>query len=147
MQKTRVALCAGIAIAAVLLVSACSTSVVHSASSPSPRPTPVDKSAYLGHELNPVDTTWAGTDSGGDLTSFTLHDDHTLAVSYATHVFDYPGDTWAVNDGVLTLHVFINHSDGTLDYTGQYDPATKTIAATATTSLTAKAITVTLSEK
>lgn len=145
MRKPRHAFLAGIVLAAVLLLSACSGGSAKPASSSSP--TPIDKGGYIGQEIDPVGTSWSGTDSGGDLTSFTLHEDHTVAVGYGTEAFDEPGDTWTVVNGTLELHVFIDPANGMLDYTGRYDPAAEVIAATATTSLTAKTLTVTLARK
>lgn len=149
MQNSRVALIAGVTLVVILGVSGCSsaTKTTSTPVSASPSSTPQDTSSYIGHEIDPVGTTWAGTDSGGDASSFTLQDDHTVAVTYTGHSFDDPADTWAVVDGTLQLHVFINHTDGTLDYTGQYDVASRTVVASATTSLTGKKITVSLAEK
>ncbi|MHB1173280.1 MAG: hypothetical protein ACYCZY_12490 [Lacisediminihabitans sp.] len=134
-----------VAIAALLGLAACAGS--SGTPTPSPTPEPVDTTTYIGQAINPVDTTWTGTDSAGDFSSFTLHKDHTVAVAYAKNSFDAPGDSWSVQGGVLELHIFINQSDGTLNYRGQYDPATKTIAATATATISAKKLTVTLTDK
>jgi hypothetical protein len=134
-----------LAAATVLVLSACSTEKA----APTPKVTTAsaDTTKYIGQLVDPVGTTWTGTDSGGDLSTFVLHKDHTLAVGYGTASFDERADTWSVDAGVLSLHVFINKTDGELDYRGEYDPATKSIAAVGATSLTAKKITVTLTQK
>ena len=97
--------------------------------------------------VDPVGTTWTGTDSAGDLSIFTLKPDHTLTVTYGMNTFNEAGDTWIVKSGVLDLHVFIDKVNGDLDYTGRYDPATKIIAATGTTTVSSKTVSVSLTEK
>ncbi len=101
----------------------------------------------IGEVISPVGTTWSGTDSAGDLSVFTLQADHTVKVTYGSNTFDEPGDGWAVNAGVLTMHIYIDATNGDLDYTGRYDPTSKTITATGVTTLTSKTVTVTLTEK
>lgn len=114
---------------------------------PSPTVTSVDPGSLIGQLINPVGTTWTGTDSAGDLSSFVLRADHTVAVTYGTNSFAEPSDTWAVVAGVLDLHVFISPGNGELDYTGTYNPGTKTLAATAVTSRSAKTVIVDLTQK
>jgi hypothetical protein len=133
-----------VALGAVLMFSGC-------AASPTPTPTPtqtrLDPSNMIGQLIDPSGTTWSGTDSAGDLSVFLLQPDHTVKVTYGTNTFDQPGDTWSVKAGVLSLAIYIDTTNGVLDYTGQYDATAKTIAATGTTSITSKTVTVTLAQK
>jgi hypothetical protein len=117
------------------------------AASPTPTVTKLDPSNEIGQVIDPANTTWSGTDSAGDLSVFTLQPDHTVKVTYGTNTFDEPGDTWAVKAGVLSMEIYIDATNGELDYTGTYDPTAKTIAATGTTSITSKTVTVTLTQK
>ncbi len=142
-MKTRVRIGAmTIIVAAVLALTGCSTTTA--IPTPTPTATRIDPASLIGQVIDPVGTTWSGTDSAGDLSVFVLQPDHTVKVTYGANTFDEPGDTWAVSAGVLSLHIYIDAANGYLDYTGQYDPATKTIAATGTTSVTSKTVTVTL---
>lgn len=124
------------------MLAACTSGIT----APTPTPTVVDKTTWIGEVIDPVGTTWTGTDSAGDLTRFVLQKDSGVAVTYGTNSFDEAGDTWKVTGGVLSLDIHINATDGSLDYTGQYDPAAKTIAATGTTTLSKKTVTVTLTQ-
>jgi hypothetical protein len=116
-------------------------------SSPTPTATKLDPSNEIGQVIDPSNTTWSGTDSAGDLSVFVLQPDHTVKVTYGSNTFDEPGDTWAVKAGVLSMDIYIDATNGVLEYTGTYDPTAKTIAATGTTSITSKTVTVILTEK
>jgi hypothetical protein len=118
------------------------------ASTPTPTATAsVEPAQQIGRTIDPVGTTWSGTDSAGDPSVFGLRADHRLEVTYGAHTFDQQGDTWAVTDGTLALHVYIDAKNGYLDYTSTWDAATGTLAATGTTTLTSRTVTVTLARK
>ena len=118
------------------------------ASTPSPTATATtDPSRLIGRTVDPVGTTWSGTDSAGDLTVFTLQAGHRLKVTYGKNTFDQQGDTWTVADGALDLHVYIDAKNGYLDYTSTWDAAAGSLAATGTTTLTSRTVTVTLARK
>jgi hypothetical protein len=117
------------------------------AATPRPSVTPVDPGTLIGKVIAPAGTTWSGTDSAGDSSTFTLKKDHSTTVKYNANTFNYSGDTWAVSAGVLRFHVYIDGTNGQLDYTGTFDPATKTIAATGTASASGKIVTVALTQK
>ena len=114
---------------------------------PSPAPTAVDTSRFIGGEVDPVATTWSGTDSGGDLTTITLHPDSTLAVSYGANSYDYPGDTWEVIAGVLHLEVYLDEANGLAEYVGTWDPVSRTITTAIRTTKSAKELTVVLRQQ
>ena len=99
--------------ASVVLIVAATALAGCSAAVQTPTPTPpptvvVDTSKYIGGLIEPAGTVWTGTDSGGDSTTFTLHSNGTVAVSYGTNNYDYPGDTWRVDSGVLKIEVFLD---------------------------------------
>jgi hypothetical protein len=120
---------------------------------PAPTPTPtvtspvVDTTRYIGGEIDPADTTWTGTDSGGDLTTITLHADGTLGIGYGEKSYDYPGDTWRVRDGILRMEVYLDETHGLAQYVGTWHPETRTIDAVLRTTKTAKQLTVTLTQQ
>lgn len=132
--------------ALVVGLTACSTPVAAPASTPK-QTTTHDPAQSIGRTIDPVGTTWSGTDSAGDLSTFTLKSDHGLKVGYGSHVFDQQGDTWSVTDGALALHVYIDAANGYLDYTSVWDAANKTLSATGTTTLSKRTVTVTLAQK
>jgi hypothetical protein len=133
-----------LALAGVLALAGCTAAP---GTSPTPTQTAVDPQSLIGQTIAPSGTTWSGTDSAGDLSVFTLQADHTVKVTYGTNTFDEPGDTWAVKAGVLDMGIYIDAANGILNYSGTYDPASKTIAATGTASISSKTVTVTLTEK
>ena len=106
----------------------------------------IDTSKYIGEQIDPANTVWTGTDSGGDLTTFTLHDDGTVAVSYSGTSYDYPGDTWRVEGGVLKVEVYLDDTNGLAEYVATYNPDTKALDTTMRTTKTAKELTVTLAQ-
>lgn len=120
---------------------------------PTPTPTPsetqpvVDTSKYIGGEIDPVDTTWSGTDSGGDLTSITLKADGTVAIGYGDNSYEYPGDTWRVRDGILRMEVYLDETHGLAQYVGTWDSETQTLDTVMRTTKTAKQLTVTLTQQ
>lgn len=120
---------------------------------PTPTPTPtetqlvIDTTKYIGGEIDPADTTWSGTDSGGDLTTITLHADGTVAIGYGENTYDYAGDTWRVRDGILHLEVYLDDTNGLAQYVGTWNPATSTIDTVLRTTRTAKELTVTLTQQ
>ncbi len=132
------------AVGVVLALAACASARVPA---PTPTATKLDPAEEIGQVIDPVGTTWSGTDSAGDLTVFTLKADHGVKVTFGANSFDAPTDTWSVKAGVLSLDIYINATDGDLDYTGTYDPTAKTIAATATTTKSSKTVMVTLTQK
>lgn len=117
---------------------------------PAPVPTPsatqptVDTTRYIGGEIDPADTTWSGTDSGGDLTTITLHADGTLAIAYGANRYDHPGDTWRVRDGILRMEVYLDETNGLAQYVGTWNPQTQALDTVLRTTKTAKELTVTL---
>ncbi len=136
---------ASVAALAILLLAGCAT-----VKAPPPTPSATasaDPTQLIGGTIDPVGTTWSGTDSAGDLSSFTLRPDHGVRVTYGTVSFDQQGDTWSVHDGVLQLHVYIDATNGYLDYTAAWSAASKTLAATATSTVSRRSVTVTLTEK
>jgi len=140
--KRTVPLVIAAALFAGLALSACA--------SPSPTPNPtqtvVDTTKWIGGVVDPAGTTWSGMDSAGDATTFVLDDDGSVDVTYGSNSFDEPTDTWSVIDGVLALDIHIDAVAGRLEYSGTFDPATSTIAATGTSTISAKTVTVTLSQ-
>lgn len=120
---------------------------------PTPAPTPsetlpvIDTTKYIGGEIDPIDTTWSGTDSGGDLTTITLHADGTLGIRFGENSYDYPGDTWRVRDGILRMEVYLDETHGLAQYVGTWDPATQAIDTVMRTTKTAKQLTVTLTQQ
>jgi hypothetical protein len=114
---------------------------------PSPTPTSVDTSRLIGGEVDPAATTWTGTDTGGDLTTITLHPDSTVAVSYGANGYDYPGDTWEVRAGVLHLEIYLDETNGLAEYLGTWDPTSRTISAVMRTTKSARELTVALRQQ
>lgn len=120
---------------------------------PTPTPTPtetqpvIDTTTYIGGEIDPADTTWSGTDSGGDVTTVTLTSDGTVAVSYGDNSYDYPGDTWWVRDGVLRMQVYLDETNGVAQYVGTWNPENRAIDTVLRTTKTAKELTVTLTQQ
>jgi hypothetical protein len=113
---------------------------------PSPTPTPVDTTTWIGGVIDPEGTTWTGIDSAGDATTFVLGDDGTVDVTFGANSFDEPGDRWSVTDGVLTMDIHLDATHGRILYSGSYDPAATTLTATGTTTVSAKSVTVTLTQ-
>ncbi len=120
---------------------------------PGPAPTPsatqpaIDTTTYIGGEIDPAGTTWSGTDSGGDLTTVTLHADGTLAISYGQNSYDYPGDTWRVRDGILRMAVYLDEANGLAQYVATWNPQTQALDTVLRTTRTAKELTVTLTQQ
>ena len=144
------AIAAAIALSAASL-SGCSFLEPMPASSPltslSPTPPSVDTSKYIGGVINPDGTVWTGRDSGGDLTTLTLHADGTVAVSYGDNAYDDPNDVWRVTDGILYLTVHIDEDNGDAHYVATWDPAKSVLNAVLRTTRTALELTVTLTQK
>lgn len=113
---------------------------------PSPSPTPVDTSKWIGGVVDPAGTTWTGTDSAGDATTFLLDEDGSVDVTYGAGSFDEPTDSWSVTDGVLALDIHIDAANGRIEYSCSYDPAAQSIAATGTTTVSKKTVTVALTQ-
>ncbi|MBX3194984.1 MAG: hypothetical protein R2717_09265 [Schumannella sp.] len=64
------------------------------------------------------DTSWAGTDSEGTETTFTLHSGGSTAVSFSGNAYDDPGDTWALSGTTLTITIYNVEGVGDAVYTG-----------------------------
>lgn len=111
---------------------------------PSPTPTIVDTTTYIGEVIDPAETVWAGRDSGGDGTRFRLHNDGTVAVHYSANSYDDPNDTWQVTDGVLHIEVYLDDTNGEAQYVGTWNPETSSIDAVMTTTVSERSLTVTL---
>ncbi|MEO6942895.1 MAG: hypothetical protein ABI238_03575, partial [Terrimesophilobacter sp.] len=88
-----------------------------------------------------------GKDSGGDPTTLALHSDGTVAVSYGDKAYDDPNDTWRVSGEILYVNVYLDESDGNAEYVGTWNPSNTAIDAVMRTSLTARELTVTLTQK
>lgn len=137
-----------VAVSAILTLVGCSFLEPVPTETPTPSPTVViDTTRYIGTIIEPAGTVWSGTDTGGDLTTFTLHDDGTVAVGYGDQNYDYPGDTWRVEQGVLKVEVYLNETEGLAEYVGTYDPETQTIDTVMRTTRTAKELTLTLTQQ
>lgn len=136
-----------VAVVAGLGLAGCGILELTPTRTPSPARTAVDTTRFIGGEIDPVATTWSGTDSGGDLTTITLHPDSTVAVSYGANSYDYPGDTWSVRAGVLHIEVYLDETNGLAEYVGAWDPASKTISAVLRTTKTAKELNVALTQQ
>lgn len=147
MKSLRQAVLPIVAIVAGLGLSGCGILEPTPTTTPSPTQTAADTTRFIGGAIDPAGTTWSGTDSGGDLTTITLHPDSTVAVSYGTNGYDYPGDTWSVRAGVLRIEVYLDETNGLAEYVGTWDPASKTIATVMRTTKTAKELTVTLTQQ
>lgn len=111
---------------------------------PTPTPTIIDTTTYIGEIIDPVSTVWKGRDSGGDDTTFTLEDDGTVVVRYGHNRYDDPNDTWRVVDGVLHVEIFLDDVNGQAEYLGTWNPETSSIDAVMTTTLSARTLTVVL---
>ena len=144
MKPLRLAVVLALVLGMSFAVAGCSFLTPGPTQTPSPSPTAVDTTKYIGGEIDPVDTVWSGKDSGGDLTTLTLHGDGTLAVSYGTNSYDYPGDTWYVADGVLHAEVFLDETNGLAEYVATWNPVTSALDAVMRTTRTAKQLTVNL---
>ncbi|CAN5153241.1 hypothetical protein BH09ACT3_BH09ACT3_16700 [soil metagenome] len=125
-----------------LALSACASA----APDPTPTPTAIDTTKWIGGVVDPIGTRWTGTDSAGDATTFVLAGDGSVDVTYGENSFDEPTDSWSVTDGVLALDIHIDAVAGRLHYSGRYDPTAKTIAATGTSTISKRTITVTLTQ-
>lgn len=136
-----------VAVVSALALGGCG--ILEPTATPSPTPTQatVDTTRYIGGEIDPADTIWSGTDSGGDPTTITLHADGTVAIRYGENAYDYPGDTWRVRDGVLRMEVYLDETNGLAEYVGTWNPATSAIDAVMRTTRTAKELTVTLTQQ
>ncbi len=69
-------------------------------------------------DVNLVDTSWSGTDSDGDATTFVFQSDGTVAVTYNDSSYDDPSDTWSVDGTAVTVTVFLDADRGNALYTG-----------------------------
>ena len=105
---------------AVVILSGCSL-LPSTPTTPDAPETPAAP-AVTAADLN--DTSWAGTDSQGTETTFTLHDGGATAVSFSGNAYDDPGDTWALDGSTLTITIYNVESVGDATYTGEVtDPA------------------------
>lgn len=129
--------------AAAIALSACAPEPIPVVT-PTPTQTAIDMSTYIGKVIDPAGTQWRGHDSGGDDTTFTLHEDGTLAVKYGAKAYDDPNDTWKVIDGVLHLHVFLDEANGEAEYVGTWNAETSSIDAVMTTTVSVRSLTITL---
>jgi len=93
-----------------------------SPNTPPPTTEPTTEPTVTVEDLN--DTSWAGTDSEGTVTTFTLHTGGTTAVSFSGNEYDDPGDTWALDGSTLTITIYNVESVGDATYVGEVtDPA------------------------
>jgi hypothetical protein len=93
-----------------------------SPSTPAPTTEPTKEPTVTVEDLN--DTSWAGTDSEGTVTTFTLHEGGSTAVSFSGNEYDDPGDTWALDGTTLTITIYNVESVGDATYVGEVtDPA------------------------
>lgn len=147
MTSSRLAVVPVLLLVAALTLTGCGILEPTPTSTPTATQPIVDTTRYIGGQIDPADTTWTGTDSGGDLTTITLHADGTVAISYGENSYDYPGDTWRVRDGILRMEVYLDETNGLAEYVGTWDPDTSTIDAVMRTTKTAKQLTVTLTQQ
>lgn len=147
MKSLRQAVLPIVAIVVGLGLSGCGVLEPTPTTTPSPARTAVEMTGFIGGTIDPVGTTWSGTDSGGDLTTITLHPDATVAISYGANGYDYPGDTWSVRAGVLHIEVYLDETNGLAEYVGTWDPASGTIDTVMRTTKTAKELTVALTQQ
>lgn len=142
---------ASVIAASVIALSGCSflqpTPTVTAVTSSSPSPSVIDTTKYIGGQIVPAGTTWTGKDSGGDVTTVTLHADGTVAISYGESSYDNPHDTWRVADGVLHIEVYLDETNGNAEYVGTWNQKTSAIDAVMRTTRTARELTVTLTQK
>lgn len=116
----------------------------HPAEPITPSPTVIDTTAYIGEVVDPADTVWEGRDSGGDDTTFTLHEDGTVAVKYGENSYNDPNDTWQVVNGVLHINIYLDDAHGEARYVGTWNPETSSVDTVMTTTVDDQELTVTL---
>lgn len=114
------------------------------APTPTPTATPIDTTTYIGEVIDPANTVWSGRDSAGDDTTFTLHEDGTVATQYGANSYDDPNDTWTVSNGILHIVIHIDDTHGNAEYTGTWNAATSTIDTVMTTTVSKRSLNVTL---
>ncbi len=147
MKPHRTLTITALALATGMLLGGCTFLEPTPVVTPSPTPTVVDTTKYIGGVIDPVDTVWSGKDSGGDETTFTLHADGTVAVGYGANAYDYPGDTWWVASAILHVEVYLDETNGLAEYVGTWNSETNAIDAVMRTTKTAKELTVTLTQQ
>ncbi|MEO7349989.1 MAG: hypothetical protein ABIW32_09070 [Terrimesophilobacter sp.] len=144
MNLPRPSLATVVFIAATLALAGCAVEDPAPVGTPTPTQAAIDTTSYIGEVIDPTGTRWAGRDSGGDETTFILHDGGTLAVKYGAKSYDDPNDTWQVVDGVLYLRVFLDDVNGEAEYVGTWNAETSTIDTVMTTSVSGRHLTVAL---
>ena len=87
---------------------------------PPETPTP-ETPSVTAEDLN--DTSWAGTDSEGTDTTFTLHASGSTAVSFSGNPYDDPGDTWKLDGNTLTIVIYNVENVGDATYVGEVTDA------------------------
>lgn len=92
-------------------------------SQPTTPETPVepDVPSISVEDLN--DTSWAGTDSEGTVTTFTFHEGGSTAVSFSANQYDDPADTWALDGNNLTITIYNVEGVGDATYSGEVSDA------------------------
>jgi hypothetical protein len=80
-----------------------------------------DAPAVAIEDLN--DTSWAGTDSEGTDTTFTLLVGGSTAVSFSGNQYDDPGDTWELDGATLTITIYNVEGVGDATYVGEVTDA------------------------
>ncbi|MBX3091564.1 MAG: hypothetical protein KF801_03540 [Cryobacterium sp.] len=151
MHLLRVTIPAAFALVTALVLGGCGilepTPVPTLTTTASPSPTAIDTTKYIGGVIDPSNSVWFGKDSGGDATTLTLHADGTVAVTYGSNAYDYPGDTWSVVDGILHVEVYLDATNGSAEYVGTWNPKKSVVDAVLTTTLSDKKLTVTLTQQ
>lgn len=147
MKPLRLAVAIALVLGVSISVAGCSAVSPVPTQTPSPTPSIVDTTKYIGGAIDPTGTVWSGKDSGGDVTTMTLHGDGTVAVSYGANSYDYPGDTWNVADGVLHASVYLDETNGLALYVGTWNSETSALDAVMRTTKTARQLTVTLTKQ
>src|SRR5690606_33345123 len=71
---------AAVIVAVTIALAGCGVLEPTPVVTPTATQAPIDMTTYIGEIVDPAGTQWVGRDSGGDDTTFTLHDDGTLAV-------------------------------------------------------------------
>lgn len=130
-------------LAVVVVLSGCGQTLATPSPVPPP-PSPTALSADALAERSLIGSTWTGIDSAGDVTTFTFDEDHTVAVAYNGTLWDEASDTWTLAEGQLTVHVHIDATTGELVYTAPYAEGAEVLDVSATSTGSARTLTVTL---
>ncbi|MCU1534958.1 MAG: hypothetical protein JWR53_1439 [Glaciihabitans sp.] len=113
MNLRRALVAPAVALLLVASLAACSAAPASPSgapSAPSAPSTPPPVLALAG-------TTWSGTDSLGDDTTFMFHPTGSIGVAFGSNRYDDPLDTWTLNGTALAIDVYIDKTRGIAHYT------------------------------